>query len=169
MNPKLLTLSVLAALGLLCACDRSSAEAVGTTLPTILPNDSAGTSATGSSLPDSVRGGFCEVATIANAFAQQTSGLSVSQSGTVTKVLADDLEGDRHQRFVLKLSNAQTVLVAHNIDLAPRLAAIAVGKTVAFKGIYEWNAEGGVVHWTHHDPAGSHTPGWLWMDGQRVQ
>lgn len=169
MTRKLLAFLGLATLWQLAACDRSSAETVDSQPPVIMPDPSSGGSASGSSLPDSVKGGFSDVSIFAQAFAQQTYGLAVSQSGTVTKVLADDLEGDRHQRFVLKLSNAQTVLVAHNIDLAPRLAGVAAGKTVAFKGVYEWNAEGGVVHWTHLDPAGKHDAGWLWMDGQRVQ
>jgi hypothetical protein len=24
-----------------------------------------------------------------------------------------------------------------------------------------WNAQGGMVHWTHHDPEGRHVSGWL--------
>lgn len=166
--PKLLASIAATALLLLTGCDRSSAEAVEPIPPPTFDSTTLGAPGP-ASLPDSVLGGFSDVATIAQAFAGKVSGLAVSQSGTVTRVLADDTEGDRHQRFVLKLANAQTLLVAHNIDLAPRLPGVTVGKVVAFKGVYEWNAEGGVVHWTHLDPSGTHAPGWLWMDGQRVQ
>ena len=78
-------------------------------------------------------------------------------SGTVLRVLADDNSGSRHQRFILRLDSGQTVMVAHNIDLAPRIASLRAGDRVGFSGEYEWNAQGGVIHWTHHDPAGATT------------
>lgn len=67
------------------------------------------------------------------------SNLQVRASGQVVAVLADDNEGSRHQKFILKLSNGQTVLVAHNVDLAPRIANIAKGDTVEFFGEYEYS------------------------------
>lgn len=103
------------------------------------------------------------------AFNAQQSGVQVQGEGVVSTVLADDNDGSRHQRFILKMRSGQTVLVAHNIDLAPRIALLASGDTVAFNGVYEWNAKGGVIHWTHHDPAGRHTTGWLRHAGQTYQ
>ena len=85
------------------------------------------------------------------------------------RILADDVEGARHQRFILRLASGQTLLVAHNIDVAPRIEGLREGDTVAFRGVYEWNAEGGVVHWTHHDPDGSHAPGWLRHGGRTYE
>ena len=102
---------------------------------------------------------------IAEAFGGHQSGVAVHDSGTVTRVLADDNNGGRHQRFVLRLASGQTLLIAHNIDIAPRLGSLNVGDSVEFSGIYEWNAQGGVVHWTHHDPSGEHQPGWLKHNG----
>ncbi len=106
---------------------------------------------------------------ILRAFQQRSSDLQVSASGIVDRVLADDLDGDRHQRFVLSLAGGQTVLVAHNIDLAPRISNLAVGDRVEFYGEYEWNAQGGVIHWTHHDPGGRHPDGWLRHNGRVYQ
>jgi len=82
-------------------------------------------------------------------------------------VLSDDNDGSRHQRFILRISPEQTVLVAHNIDLAPRVSALSVGDTVAFNGQYETNDRGGVLHWTHKDPQGRHQDGWLEHNGRR--
>ena len=103
---------------------------------------------------------------VAAAFRDHVSGVEVEGGGTVVSVLRDDTEGGRHQRFILELPSGQTILVAHNIDIAPRLDGLAVGDLVAFRGVYEWNAQGGLVHWTHHDPSGGHPAGWLRWDGQ---
>lgn len=96
-------------------------------------------------------------------------GQQVRGEGTVTRVLSDDNEGSRHQRFILRLGSGRTVLVAHNIDLAPRIPGIEVGDRVAFFGEFETNDRGGVIHWTHHDPRGSHPDGWLEHKGQRYE
>lgn len=96
-----------------------------------------------------------------NAYQNRARNHQVSGSGTVVKLLADDNEGSRHQRFILKLGSGRTLLISHNIDLAPRIASLQVGDLVEFNGEYEWNAKGGVVHWTHHDPQGRHEAGWL--------
>ena len=106
---------------------------------------------------------------IERAFERKQSNLQVRASGQVVAVLADDNEGSRHQKFILKLNNGQTVLVAHNIDLAPRIANIAKGDTVEFFGEYEYSDKGGVIHWTHHDPANKHVGGWLKHQGRTYQ
>lgn len=103
------------------------------------------------------------------AFNERKSGIQVQGEGVVSKLLADDNDGRRHQRFILALSSGQTILIAHNIDLAPRIATLKPGDSVAFNGVYEWNEKGGVVHWTHHDPAGRHQAGWLKHAGQTYQ
>lgn len=100
---------------------------------------------------------------------QWRAGQQVSGSGRVVRVLSDDNEGSRHQRFILELSSGQTLLVAHNIDLAPRISSLTAGDTVGFYGEYETNSRGGVIHWTHHDPQGRHVAGWLEHRGRRYQ
>ena len=97
------------------------------------------------------------------------SGQQVSGSGRVVRILSDDNDGSRHQRFILGLSSGQTLLVAHNIDLAPRISSLSTGDTVKFYGEYEANPQGGVIHWTHHDPQGRHVAGWLEHRGRRYQ
>ena len=105
-------------------------------------------------------------AEIVQAFNAQRGDLPVESAGIVTKLLADDRDGSRHQRFLIRLSNGHSLLVAHNIDLATRIDDLQAGDSVAFKGEYEWNAKGGVIHWTHHDPAGRHADGWLRHEGR---
>jgi len=106
---------------------------------------------------------------ISKAYASKTSDVQVKGSGIVVKILADDNVGSRHQRFILKLANDLTVLIAHNIDLAPKIKSLNRGDTVYFYGEYEWNRKGGVIHWTHHDPVGRHTGGWLKHNGKKYQ
>jgi Protein of unknown function (DUF3465) len=106
---------------------------------------------------------------IARAFQQRQSDLQVRSSGQVIAVLPDDHEGSRHQKFILELPNGQTVLVAHNIDLAPRIQSIQKQDQVEFYGEYEYSDKGGVIHWTHHDPARKHVDGWLKHQGRTYQ
>jgi hypothetical protein len=105
---------------------------------------------------------------IARAVAEERSGFMVSVGGAVKKVLPDDEEGSRHQRFIVTLANGDTVLVAHNIDLAPRVP-LSEGDRVEVHGQYEWNEQGGVLHWTHHDPDGRHAEGWIRHEGQEYR
>ena len=84
---------------------------------------------------------------IASAFVAQRNGVQVASDGVVDRVLPDDNAGSRHQRFILRLDSGHQVLVAHNIDPAPRLRALKPGD----------------------DPNGCHRAGWLTHNGQRVQ
>lgn len=93
----------------------------------------------------------------------------VEGKGTVVKILKDDNNGSRHQRFILRLDSGQTVLVTHNIDLAPRIEVLNEGDTVIFKGEFVSNDKGGVIHWTHLDPQGRHEGGWLKRNGKVYQ
>ena len=106
---------------------------------------------------------------IGRAFASGTSDIQVEGEGTVISVLPDDLDGSRHQRFIVQLASGQTLLISHNIDLAPRIAGLKVGDSVGFNGEYVWNEKGGVIHWTHHDPQGQHVAGWVMHNGKRNQ
>ena len=101
-------------------------------------------------------------------FQAKRSDVQVSGSGTVTRLLADDNEGSRHQRFILEIDSGLTLLVAHNIDVAPRLTGLKVGDRVSFYGEYIYSEQGGTIHWTHHDPDGHHVDGWLESGGRRV-
>ena len=102
---------------------------------------------------------------VLEAYRQRQSNLWVEVTGVVERVLPDDRAGSRHQRFILGLDDGQTLLVSHNIDVAAR-APVARGDSVELRGEYEWNEQGGVVHWTHHDPEGRTPGGWIRTGGR---
>lgn len=107
--------------------------------------------------------------TIKAAYDRRQSNVQVQGSGRVKAILRDDNDGSRHQKFILVLKNGLSILVAHNIDLAPKISNLNKGDIVEFYGEYEYNPKGGVLHWTHHDSQGRHESGWLKHDGQIYQ
>ena len=106
---------------------------------------------------------------IRQAYINKRSNIQIGGDGVIVKVLKDDLKGSKHQRFIVKVSDKNTVLIAHNIDLAPRVENPQKGGQISFYGEYEWNNKGGVIHWTHHDPAKRHPDGWLRYEGKIYQ
>jgi Protein of unknown function (DUF3465) len=109
------------------------------------------------------------IATVDSAYANRVSNISVEGQGVVVKILADDNNGLRHQKFLVKVASGKTLLFAHNIDLAPRVEDINIGDTVEFRGEYVFNPKGGVVHWTHKDPRGEHAAGWIKHNGRTYE
>ena len=102
-----------------------------------------------------------EDGSLARAIAARAQEVPVTGRGTVIRLLADDREGSPHQRILLRVAGGGTVLIAHNLDLSPRVAPLAVGDQLEFAGDYVWNENGGVVHWTHPYPQGRHRAGWV--------
>jgi Protein of unknown function (DUF3465) len=111
----------------------------------------------------------CSGAEIAAAYRNHESRIEVCGQGVIAKVLRDDTQGTRHQRFIVRLPSGQSVLIAYNIDIAPRIEGLRPGSPIEFTGEYEWNPQGGVVHWTHHDPSGRHSTGWIEYGGRRYE
>jgi len=106
---------------------------------------------------------------LADAYKTQRSDFQVQGTASVVKLLPDDNNGSRHQRFLVRLNSGQTLLIAHNISLAARIDDLKEGDNVEFYGEYEWNNKGGVIHWTHHDPNGRHVSGWIKHDNRTYQ
>jgi hypothetical protein len=110
--------------------------------------------------------------TLEKLWSQEISNLQVLVRAKVTKILSDDTVGSQHQRFIVQLQSGQTLLIAHNIDLAPRVANLQENKLIYIYGEYEWNEQGGVIHWTHKDPkddSNSHVNGWILFEGEKVE
>ncbi len=107
--------------------------------------------------------------TVESLFEDNRSDTWLTVDGRVDRILADDNDGSRHQRFILRTASGHTVLIAHNIDLAPRVADLRLETPVRVYGEYEWNDRGGVIHWTHHDPDGDIVGGWVEYRGRRYR
>ncbi len=108
-------------------------------------------------------------AAVRAAFDARASNRMLQVDGEVDRILPDDREGSPHQRFILRTADGLTLLLAHNLDLAPRLDGLRRGDRVRVYGEYEWNPQGGVIHWTHDDPRGVHPAGYIEWQGRRYQ
>lgn len=111
-----------------------------------------------------------DTALIGQLFKGQRSDQQVEAEGKIARVLPDDDDETPHQRFLVKLSNDITILIAHNTDVSPRVP-IQKGDTIRFYGEYEYNREGGVVHWTHRTQGtrNKHPHGWLEHKGKKYE
>ena len=64
---------------------------------------------------------FANDQVLAEAYDNRQSDIQVQGGGVVVRLLSDDNKGSRHQRILIRLGSGQTILIAHNIDLAPRV------------------------------------------------
>ena len=121
--------------------------------------------------PSGGRGGQAQAeaepgtAAIVKAFREKRSGVWVQSEGEIVHLLPDDRRPPRHQLFLVELAGGHTIKISHNVDLAPK-APVRKGTRIRFRGRFEHNSKGGVVHWTHHDPKGRKAGGWLEYEGK---
>src|SRR5580765_2410221 len=87
-------------------------------------------------------GAIQKTGTAEDAFRNHRSGVMVTAEGSVIRLLADDNDGSRHQRFIIRLASGQTLLVAHNIDLSTRVP-IQMNASLRLHGQFEWSDKGG--------------------------
>jgi hypothetical protein len=108
---------------------------------------------------------------IESAFENREENVPVTVAGTVVRILKDERDGvgSDHQRFIIRLADGRTVLIVHNIDVAPRVSGLSAGSEVTVRGEYVWNPKGGLIHWTHRDPDGSHGGGWIRFGGRTIE
>lgn len=109
-------------------------------------------------------------AAVAADFASNQSTVEVTADGIVVGVLADRRSSDgTHEQFIIRLTSQNlTVEIEHNISIAQRVP-VAVGDYVIVHGEYIWNASGGLIHFTHHDPQGTHEGGYIVDKGKTYQ
>ncbi len=114
-------------------------------------------------------GDTTEEPALLDAYRAGRSDVWVEVEAVVVRRLPDDWEGSPHQRFIVRVGPRHTLLVSHNLALAPRVEALRPGDRVRIRGEYEWNELGGVVHWTHHDPEGRRPGGYIELRGRRYR
>jgi len=109
-------------------------------------------------------------APIQREFERHGDKVEVTATGVVDRVLADQNgPSGPHERFIIRLADVGlTVLVEHNLSLAPRVPVV-VGQHVSVRGEYLWNAQGGLVHFTHRDPDRRHEGGYVEYGGKRYE
>src|SRR5437660_9004247 len=95
------------------------------------------------------------------------SNIEVTADGTVVRLLPDRTSSTgTHEQFIIRLSSQNlTVEIEHNISVGAR-APIAEGDRVIVHGEYVWNSKGGLIHFTHHDPQGTHEGGYIEDNGR---
>lgn len=100
-------------------------------------------------------------------FQQHRSAIEVTADGTVIRLLPDSTgPSGAHERFIIRLSGGTlTLLIDHNVAIAQR-APVRDGDHVIVHGEYIWNPQGGLIHFTHHDPQGTHEGGYIEDNGQ---
>jgi hypothetical protein len=106
-------------------------------------------------------------AAIVSDFHNHQSTVEVTADGTVVRLLPDRTSSSgAHEQFIVKLSSGDiTVEVEHNISIGVR-APVKEGDRVIVHGEYIWNAQGGLIHFTHHDPQGTHEGGYIQANGK---
>jgi len=93
-------------------------------------------------------------------YGKRDTGTWIQDSGIVLRLLHDERGDERHQRFIVRTGGGQTLLISHNLDVAARVP-LGLGDRVEFRGVFEHNDLGGLVHWTHRDPLGSGEDGFV--------
>ena len=106
-------------------------------------------------------------AAIAADYHNHQSNVEVTADGTVVRLLADRTSSTgTHEQFIIKLSSQNlTVEIEHNISIGTRVP-VADGDHVIVHGEYVWNSKGGLIHFTHHDPQGTHEGGYIEDNGR---
>ncbi|HEX8806223.1 MAG TPA: DUF3465 domain-containing protein [Candidatus Aquilonibacter sp.] len=110
-------------------------------------------------------------AQVCSLYASGSSGVEVIAQGTVFGVLGTrEGPSGQHEGFLLKLNQECDLMlrVETNVDITGPVP-LQNGETATVKGQFEDDAEGGVIHWTHHDPSGRHVAGYVEVNGKLYQ
>jgi hypothetical protein len=105
-----------------------------------------------------------------DAWRAQRSHVEVTADGSVARVLGlRQGPTGLHEGFLLHLRGAEghglTVRVEDNVDITGRIPLVS-GDDVEVRGEYIYDPRGGLIHYTHHDPRGHHSSGYVRVNGR---
>lgn len=110
-----------------------------------------------------VKSGF---AALDEAHRYRQTGFMAEVDGTVARILMDDKEDPRNQKFTMRLTNGQMLLVTHDQEAAGRVP-VSVGDPVLVRGEYVWTETGGTLRHTQRDYSTRRLHGWIDHRGER--
>ena len=87
----------------------------------------------------------------------------ITISAPVVRILPDEYGTYQHQRFIVRCPSGQTVLITNDVSVGSRVP-VAIDTPLVVHGEYIWNAQGGLVHFTHH--GGANGGGWILFRGK---
>lgn len=100
-------------------------------------------------------------------FESGRTGIWGSGHGPVVQILGDqEIGGETMQRFTVRLNDELVLQIRHPLAHADRVP-VERGGEVRFQGYYEWEARGGFLSLTYHDPEQPGSGGWIEYDGTR--
>lgn len=104
--------------------------------------------------------------TVHDAYRYHQTGMMAEVTGTVARLLADDKDDPRNQKFIIRLTNGQSLLVLHD-RVAAKPVPVKVNDTVLVRGEYQWTETGGTLRFTQRDYSARRRHGWIEHQGQR--
>ena len=108
---------------------------------------------------------------ICGLYASGASDVEVIGQGSVLAILGTrNGPSGVHEGFLLKLTGGCDLMVRveTNVGITGPLP-LHPGETATVKGVFDDDADGGVIHWTHHDPSGRHIAGYVEAGGKIYQ
>jgi hypothetical protein len=116
----------------------------------------------------SASGTQADDAAIAADFVNHRSNVEVTADGVVVGIFPDRKSGaGTHEQFIIRLTSQNLTLeIEHNISIGRRVP-VSQGDELIVHGEYIWNSQGGLIHFTHHDPQGAHENGYVIDHGQK--
>lgn len=103
---------------------------------------------------------------LADAYVNKKSGMMAEVQGQVTRLIMDEDESAREQKFVIHAISGQSLMVTHDLSRSDRVP-VATGDEVIVRGEYVWTEPGGMLIWTTRDSGSGDRHGWIDHKGER--
>lgn len=92
-------------------------------------------------------------------FIRHESGQWITVAGRFDRRYPDANGRLTHQRFVMSCANGLHLLVVNDVSIGMRVPFVRLARVVV-RGQYEWDSQGGLLHFTHRSDSGG-VGGWI--------